>query len=73
MAETRVLSEITGSVWKIVVQEGDVVSEEDTLAIMESMKMEIPVLAPAGGKVGKVLVAEGEPVIEGAHLMSIRA
>jgi acetyl-CoA carboxylase biotin carboxyl carrier protein len=73
MAETRVLSEITGSVWKIVVQEGDVVAEEDTLAIMESMKMEIPVLAPSGGQVGKILVAEGEPVIEGAHLMSIRA
>lgn len=73
MAETRVLSEITGSVWKILVQEGDVVSEDDSLAIMESMKMEIPVLAPAAGKVGKILVAEGDAVTEGAHLLSLSA
>ncbi len=71
MAQTNVLSEINGSMWKIVVKEGDAVSEDDTLAVVESMKMEIPVLAPVSGTVGKILVAEGESVTEGMPLMSI--
>ena len=71
MAHTRVLSEINGSVWKIVVKEGDTVAEDDTLAIVESMKMEIPVLAPVGGKVENILVKEGEPITEGVTMMSI--
>lgn len=71
MAQTHVLSDINGSVWKIVVKEGDSVSEDDTLAIVESMKMEIPVLAPVSGTVGKVLVTEGQAINEGVALMSI--
>lgn len=71
MASTSVLSDINGSVWKIVVKEGDTVSEDDTLAIVESMKMEIPVLAPVSGTVGAILVVEGQPVTEGVALMSI--
>lgn len=71
MAQTKVLSEINGSVWKIMVKEGDAVSEDDTLAVMESMKMEIPVLAPVDGKVEKILVAEGQAVTEGAPLVAI--
>lgn len=71
MASTSVLSEINGSVWKIMVKEGDSVSEDDVLAVVESMKMEIPVLAPVGGTVGPILVAEGQPVTEGVPLMSI--
>lgn len=71
MAQTRVLSEINGSVWKIVVKEGDVVAEDDTLAIVESMKMEIPVLAPVGGKVENIVVKEGESITEGVTMMSI--
>lgn len=71
MAQTRVLSEINGSVWKIVVKEGDVVAEDDTLAIVESMKMEIPVLAPVGGKVENIVVKEGESITEGLTMMSI--
>ena len=71
MAQTKVLSEINGSVWKILVKEGDAVSEDDTLAVMESMKMEIPVLAPVDGKVEKILVAEGQAVTEGAPLVAI--
>jgi acetyl-CoA carboxylase biotin carboxyl carrier protein len=71
MAQTSVLSEINGSVWKILVKEGDSVAEDETLAVVESMKMEIPVLAPVGGTVGTILVAEGQAVTEGLPLLSI--
>ncbi len=71
MAQTNVLSDMNGSVWKLMVSEGDTVGEDDTLAVLESMKMEIPVLAPVGGKVEKILVREGQAVAEGAHMMTI--
>jgi biotin carboxyl carrier protein len=65
MAELRVRSEIAGSVWKIEVAVGDQVVEDDPLVILESMKMEIPLLAPRAGTVKEILVKEGEPVAEG--------
>ena len=65
MAQTRVRSEITGSVWKIEVSIGDSVAEEDPLVILESMKMEIPLLAPRAGVVREILVIEGETIAEG--------
>ena len=65
MAELRVKSEIAGSVWKIEVTVGDKVAEEDTLIVLESMKMEIPLLAPRAGTVIEILVAEGEAIGEG--------
>jgi acetyl-CoA carboxylase biotin carboxyl carrier protein len=65
MGKTRVRSEIAGSVWKIEVAIGDSVSEDDPLIVLESMKMEIPLLAPRAGVVREILVAEGEPVAEG--------
>jgi len=71
MAQTSVLCDINGSVWKITVKEGESVSEDDTVAVVESMKMEIPVLAPVSGTIGAILVAEGQMVSEGAPLMSI--
>ncbi len=49
MADLRVRSEIAGSVWKIEVAVGDTVAEDDPLVILESMKMEIPLLAPRSG------------------------
>ena len=57
MTQTSVFSDLNGSVWKILVSEGDLVAEDDTLAVLESMKMEIPVLAPVSGKVEKILVS----------------
>ncbi|MCL4235343.1 MAG: acetyl-CoA carboxylase biotin carboxyl carrier protein subunit [Deltaproteobacteria bacterium] len=60
MADVK--SEVTGSVWKIVVTEGQTVSEEDELMILESMKMEIPVEAPCDGVVKKIHVAEGQQI-----------
>jgi acetyl-CoA carboxylase biotin carboxyl carrier protein len=65
MAEFRVRTEIAGSVWKIEVAVGDQVAEDDPLIILESMKMEIPLLAPRAGTVIEILVAEGEAVAEG--------
>jgi acetyl-CoA carboxylase biotin carboxyl carrier protein len=65
MAETRVRSEIAGSVWKIEVAVGDNVAEDDPLIVLESMKMEIPLLAPRPGIVKEILVAEGDRIAEG--------
>ena len=65
MPETRVRSEIAGSVWKIEVAIGDKVAEDDPLIVLESMKMEIPLLSPRAGVVREILVAEGEPIAEG--------
>ena len=63
MAE-EVRAEMVANVWKIVVAEGDHVDDGDTLAILESMKMEIPVIAEASGTVS-LKVAEGDVVQEG--------
>jgi biotin carboxyl carrier protein len=65
MPELRVKSEIAGSVWKILKQPGEAVEEEEPVILLESMKMEIPVMAPRGGRVAEIRVAEGEMVAEG--------
>jgi len=64
MAKIEVTSEVTGNVWKIQAKVGDVLSEEDVIMILESMKMEIPVEAPVGGKLVELLVAEEDSVDE---------
>lgn len=60
----EVKSEIAGKVWKIVAAVGDTVDEDDEIIILESMKMEIPVVAPAAGKIAEILVEEAESVQE---------
>ena len=65
MATEIVASEITGKVWKIVAQPGAALAEEDPIMILESMKMEIPVLAPVAGTLTKITVKEGDDVAEG--------
>lgn len=60
----KVRSEVTGSVWKVEIAVGQSVSEGETLLIVESMKMEIPICAPASGVVSELLVAEGEAVAD---------
>ena len=59
-----VKTDVAGSVWKIVANVGDTLSEDDTILIMESMKMEIPVTAPQGGRLAEILFEEGEMVGE---------
>jgi len=62
---TEVRAEMVANVWKIVASEGDPVTDGDTLVILESMKMEIPVLAERPGTLTKLAVAEGDVVQEG--------
>ena len=64
MAE-EVRAEMVANVWKVVVSQGDSVEEGDTLVILESMKMEIPVLAESAGTVQELRVNEGDVVQEG--------
>lgn len=67
----RVKSEIAGNVWKITCETGAQVAEDDTLMILESMKMEIPVLAPRAGRLVELLIAEGDNVADGQDLAVI--
>ena len=60
---------ITGTVWKIECQVGDVIEEGDTVAILESMKMEMPVEAEDSGTVAKICCEEGQSVSEGDTLV----
>jgi acetyl-CoA carboxylase biotin carboxyl carrier protein len=64
-----VQAHITGTVWKIEVAVGDAVAEGDTVLILESMKMEMPVEAEDEGTVKEILVAEGQSVSEGDPLV----
>jgi acetyl-CoA carboxylase biotin carboxyl carrier protein len=68
MAEFEVRSEIAGIVRKIEVAAGGKVDRDGALLILESMKMEIPVLVPQGGKVKTLFVEEGAMVEEGQKL-----
>lgn len=61
----EVVAEMVANVWKVVVAAGDSVSDGDTLVILESMKMEIPVISERGGTVTELRVAEGDVVQEG--------
>jgi acetyl-CoA carboxylase biotin carboxyl carrier protein len=65
MSELSVQSDISGSVWKVEVKVGDRVSEDDPIVVLESMKMEIPVVAPCAGTVISLSVAEGDAVSDG--------
>jgi acetyl-CoA carboxylase biotin carboxyl carrier protein len=60
---------ITGTVWKIEVKVGDQVDEGDTVVILESMKMEMPVEAEDPGKVSEIRCEEGQSVSEGDVLV----
>ena len=69
---TNVTAHITGTVWKVEVKEGDLVIEGQTCAIIESMKMEMPVEAPSNGTVDKICCKEGEAVAEGDVLLTLK-
>jgi len=64
LAVAEVRAEMVANVWKVLVSEGDQVEDGDTLVILESMKMEIPVLAETPGVITKLHVAEGDVVQE---------
>jgi acetyl-CoA carboxylase biotin carboxyl carrier protein len=66
-----VRAHIAGTVWKIEVDFDDEVEEGQTVAILESMKMEMPVEAPRAGRVSAIHVAPGRFVEEGEPLMDL--
>lgn len=68
MPDMPVVSELNALVLKLEVAAGDRVQQGDTLIILESMKMEIPVPAPRGGVVATILVSEKQMVAEGQTL-----
>ena len=73
MAVVNVKSEIAGNVWKIQTKPGDRIELEGEIMILESMKMEIPVLAPKAGVIREIKVSEGEAIDEGQLVAVIDA
>jgi len=61
----NVVAEVAGRVWKIEAQPGAQLAAEDVILILESMKMEIPVVAPRAGRLAELRVREGEALKEG--------
>ena len=68
---TQIEFETGGSVWKLLVAEGDAIEEGQTLFILEVMKMEVPYEAPCDGVIGKVGIAEGDVVQEDDLAMTV--
>ena len=68
----QVTAPITGTIWKITTTIDTEVGETDTVIIMESMKMEMPVEAGRDGVVHQILIQEGQPVNEGQPLLLLR-
>ena len=66
---TRIEAHITGTVWKIEVAVGDQIAEGDTVVILESMKMEMPIEAPEPGTVKEIRCQPSQPVNEGDVLV----
>ena len=64
MSKHDVESEVTGNVWKVLLDVGSEVAEGDVIMILESMKMEIPVEAPVSGKISELKVAPEDQVEE---------
>lgn len=71
MADRKITSDITGTVFKIEKSLGEDVGEQDVIMILESMKMEIPVLSPCAGKITGIHIEEGGNVTEGQHIATI--
>lgn len=73
MAEdTQIVAEMVANVWKVVAAEGATLEAGDTVVILESMKMEIPVLAEDAGTLAEIRVREGDVVQEGDILAVLR-
>ena len=64
-------AELAANLWKILVTEGQRVQADQTLMILESMKMEIPLVAPSAGTVTRIHVKEGDTVQEGQALAEL--
>ncbi|MDN3987384.1 acetyl-CoA carboxylase biotin carboxyl carrier protein subunit [Zwartia vadi] len=71
MAIISIKSDITGTVWKVLVKQGDSVQEDGELVILESMKMEIPVTASEDAVVHEICVVEGQSISEGDVVVTL--
>ena len=71
MDKVAILSEISGSIWRINCKVGDVIEKGQEVLIIESMKMEIPVISNISGTVVSILVDEGEMVSEDQKLIEL--
>lgn len=67
----QIKAELAGNVWKVLARDGQRVAADESILILESMKMEIPVNAPRAGLVTRVYVKEGDPVQEGQLLADL--
>lgn len=72
-AATEIRSPAVGTILEILVAPGDSVTEDQELLVIESMKVEIPVLAPVGGTVGRIDVALEQQVAEDALLLTLES
>jgi acetyl-CoA carboxylase biotin carboxyl carrier protein len=73
VADIEARTEVTGAIWKIVTEVGQKVEAGDTIMIVESMKMEIPIVVEEGGTIMKFLVEEKTPVSEGQVVAILKA
>jgi acetyl-CoA carboxylase biotin carboxyl carrier protein len=73
MPRRNVATDVAGTVWKIEAPVGTAVAAEETILLLECMKMEIPVYAPISGRIAALRVAEGEAVAEGQIVAEIES
>jgi acetyl-CoA carboxylase biotin carboxyl carrier protein len=71
MPTVELLSDVTGSVWKVLKQIGQTVEEDEPILLIESMKMEIPLVSEKPGKIVSISVKEGDAVNEGQSIVEI--
>ena len=64
MPEITLKSDVTGRVWQLLKAVGDGVAEDETIMVIEAMKMEIPIVSENAGRIKAILVAEGDEVTE---------
>jgi biotin carboxyl carrier protein len=71
MAKKRILAEVAGKVLRVEAPVGTQVRDGDTIVLVECMKMEIPLVAPAAGSIAEIHVAEGDSVAEGQAIATL--
>lgn len=71
MPRVELLSDVTGSVWKVLKEVGQTVDADEPILLVESMKMEIPLVSEKPGKIISIAVSEGDAVSEGQAIVEI--
>jgi biotin carboxyl carrier protein len=71
MPKKRILADVAGKVLRVEAPVGTQVADGDTILLIECMKMEIPLVAPASGSIAEVHVAEGDNIAEGQAVATL--